>query len=62
VIGFVGTTGNAPESTPHLHFAVEDLPRRKSMEGNGGESSPQDTRFSASLISFERGASFSAFV
>ncbi len=23
VIGFVGTTGNAPANTPHLHFAVE---------------------------------------
>ena len=22
VIGFVGTTGNAPKDTPHLHFAV----------------------------------------
>ena len=30
VLGYVGTTGNAPESTPHLHFQVmrlEDLRR-----------------------------------
>jgi murein DD-endopeptidase MepM/ murein hydrolase activator NlpD len=25
VIGFVGTTGNAPANTPHLHFAVFEL-------------------------------------
>ena len=27
VIGFVGTTGNAPDSAPHLHFAVQLLQR-----------------------------------
>jgi murein DD-endopeptidase MepM/ murein hydrolase activator NlpD len=29
IIGYVGTTGNAPPDTPHLHFAVFLLPSTK---------------------------------
>ena len=28
-LGFVGTTGNAPESCPHLHFAITRIESRR---------------------------------
>jgi murein DD-endopeptidase MepM/ murein hydrolase activator NlpD len=34
ILGFVGTTGNAPANTPHLHFAIFALtPEKRGWQG-----------------------------
>ena len=34
-LGFVGTTGNAPKDTPHLHFQVMRMPANRKNYWNG---------------------------
>jgi murein DD-endopeptidase MepM/ murein hydrolase activator NlpD len=44
-IGYVGTTGNAPPGTPHLHFAIFKLgPERRWWEGDALDPFPLLTR------------------
>jgi len=41
VIGYVGTTGNAPPETPHLHFAIFRLgPEKHSWQGTAIDAYP----------------------
>jgi len=39
VIGFVGTTGNAPPQTPHLHFAIFKLGAERALVAGDGHRS-----------------------
>ena len=50
VIGYVGTTGNAPASTPHLHFAIGRLtPAKKWWESEAIDPYPLLTRPASAL-------------
>jgi len=52
LIGYVGTTGNAPAGTPHLHFAIERLtPAKRWWEGDAIDPYP---------ILMDRGVTLSA--
>lgn len=45
VIGYVGTSGNAPKDAPHLHFAIFELgPQRRWWEGEAINPYPVLTR------------------
>jgi murein DD-endopeptidase MepM/ murein hydrolase activator NlpD len=51
VIGYVGTSGNAPESAPHLHFAVFQLRDRKRWWGGRAINPYPLLKLSANLTS-----------
>jgi murein DD-endopeptidase MepM/ murein hydrolase activator NlpD len=55
VIGYVGTTGNAPANTPHLHFAISILtPAKEWWKGEPIDPYPLLLQFATTRVSAPR--------